>query len=179
MKKLFKIFGLAFVLGTLFCMTSCDDLFNTEEDPLTKAKSYEKQTDAINHEFWLSDDKSSYLYYTSTQSFNYGKHEDCIYQISFTPKDSAASKGNWKLYTRPRGSSKTIELVHEGTFRSVNSGSVRNGGTIELLIGSEVIDTLTIEYKTVTTATGNQKEAYAFTANVAASHKAIGAKDSK
>ena len=181
MKKLLKLFGLLIAMGTLFCLSSCDDLFNTGDDtPVEeKAKAYVQSTDSINHEFYLSDDKNSYIYYTSTQLFNYGNHTDCVYQISFTPRDSAATKGTWKLYTRPIASTKTIEMVYQGTFQGENSGSVRNGGTIKLLIDNEVVDTLTVESKGVTTATGVSKTAFAFTANVAASHKAIGAKDAK
>jgi hypothetical protein len=183
MKKLLKLFGLLLAMGTLFCLSSCDDLFNmdnNEDKPVEeKAKEYVKSTDAINHEFYLSDDKTSYIYYTSTKLFSYENYTDCVYQISFTPKDSAASKGTWKLYTRPIASTKTIEMVYSGTFKAVGSGSIRNGGTVELLINDEVVDTLTVENKTVTTATGVSKTAYAFTANVAASHKAIGAKDAK
>lgn len=179
MKKLLKLFGLLIAMGTLFCLSSCDGLFGGGEEEEEKARTYVKSTDSINHEFYLSDDKSSYIYYTSTQLFNYGKHTDCIYQISFTPKDSAASKGTWKLYTRPIASTKTIEMVYEGTFQGENSGSVRNGGTVKLLINNEVVDTLTVESKGITTATGVSKTAFAFTANVAASHKAIGATDAK
>ncbi len=180
MKKLLKLFGLLIAMGTLFCLTSCDGLFGGEaEEDIEKAKKYVKSTDKIDHEFYLSDDKSSYIYYTSTQLFDYGKHTDCVYQISFTPKDSAATKGTWKLYTRPIASTKTIEMVYEGTFQGENSGSVRNGGTVNLLINNEVIDTITVESKGVTTATGVSKTAFAFTANVSASHKAIGATDAK
>lgn len=187
MKKLLKLFGLLLAMGTLFCLSGCDlatllgedNTQQTPRDNEEKAKEYVKSTDAINHEFYLSDDKNSYIYYTSTQLFNYGDHTDCIYQISFTPKDSAATKGTWKLYTRPIASTKLIEMVYQGTFQGVNSGSVRNGGTVQLLINNEVIDTLTVESKGITTATGVTKTAFAFTANVAASHKAIGAKDAK
>ena len=189
MKKLLKLFGLLLAMGTLFCLSSCDDLFNlgneddntqqTTTDDEEQAQAYVKATDTINHEFYLSDDKTSYIYYTSTQLFNYGEYTDCVYQISFTPKDSGATKGTWKLYTRPIASVKTIQMIYSGTFQGVDSGSVKNGGTVKLLIDNEVIDTLTIANKSVTTATKTTVTAFAFTANVAASHKVIGAEDAK
>ena len=186
MKKLLKLFGLLLAMGTLFCLSSCDDLFNmdnNEDKPVEeKAKEYVKSTDAINHEFYLSDDKTQYIYYTSTTAFNYQDYENCIYQISFTPKNSAATKGTWIIYTRPINSYNTIERLYEGcsgTFEGVNNGSVRNGGTVKLLLDNQEISTVTIENKTLTNEKNKTVTAYAFTLNVVAAHKYIGAEDVK
>ncbi|MBP5603332.1 MAG: hypothetical protein J6X78_11470 [Treponema sp.] len=185
MKKIFKLFGILLAIGTILCLASCDGLLNMmldneeDKDQTPEGIAYTQADSTINHEFYLSDDMNSYIYYTSTQSFNYGNHQDCIYQISFTPKNSAASKGTWKLFTRPKATTKTIEMIYQGTFEGVNNGSVRNGGTVQLKIGNDVIETLNIEMKSVTTSSGATLDAYACIVNVAASHTAIGATDSK
>lgn len=180
MKKLWKLFGILIAVSTLFCLSGCDMLLGSKDNstPEEKAKEYVKSTDAINHEFYLSDNKGQYVYYTSTQRFKYGNHDDCIYQVNFTTKDSAGTKGDWKLYTRERGSTKTIEMIYKGTFKGVSNGSVTSGGTVELYIGEELYDTLNIELKTVALTSGD-KEAYAFTTNVAAAHASINAEDVK
>ena len=185
MKKLSKILGLTVLTGILFCMSGCSGLFGGNGFKIKNAddvKEYMSDEDAINHAFYLSDDKTGYIYYTSTTAFNYKDYDNCIYQMSFTPGNSAATKGTWKLYTRPISSTKTIEMVYEGlngTFEGVNNGSVRNGGTVKLLLDGQEIDTISIENKQITTATGVSKTAYAFTLNVVAAHKYIGAEDVK
>ena len=181
MKKIFKVFGVLIAFSTLLCLTGCDlaGLFGEgDKTPEEIAKKYQKADgEAINHEFYLSDDKSSYIYYTSIQRFAYGNHNDCIYQISFTPKKSDAIEGTWKLYSRERAG-KTIELIYDGTFKGVNGGSVRNGGTVDIFIGNEKIDTLTIEERAVNLSSGTAVKKACYV-NVAASHKAIGAHDQK
>jgi len=179
MKKLFRLFGLLIAVSTLMCLSSCGGITGTGtgEEENTNVNGNENQV--ISHGFYLSDDKGGIIYYTSTQSFNYGNHEDCIYQVQFNLNNSAATKGSWLLYTRPRGTTTVIDNVYEGTFRGVNSGSIRNGGTVELLIDSKVVDTLTVEKKTITTSKGTVLDAFTFMANVTASHKAIGATDAK
>ncbi len=182
MKKIFKLFGVLIAMSTLLCLSGCDLaslLGGGDSTPEEVAKEYQKVTgDAIEHEFYLSDDKSSYIYYTSIQRFAYGNHNDCIYQISFTPKKSDAIEGTWKLYSRERGNPKIIELVYDGTFKGVNGGSVRNGGTVNILINNEVIDTLTIEERPVNLASGTATKMACFV-NVAASHKVLNAHDEK
>ena len=182
MKKILKLFGVLIAMSTLLCLSGCDLaslLGGGDSTPEEVAKEYQKVTgDAINHEFYLSDNKGDYSYYTSTTSFTYGNHEDCIYQINFVRKNTPATEGTWKLYTRPRGSTKTIEMVYSGTFKGVNGGSVRTGGTVDLFIDGNKIDTIDIQYKTVQLRSGTT-EAYACNLNVAASHAAIGAHDEK
>ena len=185
MKKLSKILGLTVLTGILFCMSGCSGLFEGNGFKIKNAddvKEYMEDAEAINHTFYLSDDKSSWIYYTSTTAFNYPDHDDCIYQFSFTPKTTAATNGTWILYTRPRGSTTKIEQIYEGcsgTFEGVNNGSIRNGGTVKLLLDGQEISTVSIENKQITTATGVSKTAYAFTLNVVAAHKYIGAEDVK
>ncbi len=195
MKKILKVFSILMAVAMIAGFTSCDDIFNfgfpennenqqtTNGDNDTTNKEpmqyIDNITEVINHDFYLSDDKSSYIYYTSINSFQYGNHTNCVYQISFTPKRSDASAGDWKLYTRPRASSKTINFIYQGTFEGVNGGSVRNGGTVKLMIGSEVVDTFTISKQNIKILSGETKEKFVFTANVAAAHAAIDAKDEK
>lgn len=180
MKKIFKVFSALLAFMMVIGLSSCGDLFNTgDATPEEIAKKYQKASgDAIEHEFYLSDDKSSYIYYTSIQRFVYGNHNDCIYQISFKPTKSDASEGTWKLYTRERGNPKIIELVYDGTFKGVNGGSVRNGGTVNILIDNEIIDTLTIEQRPVQLTSGTATKMACYV-NVAASHTALGAHDEK
>ena len=181
MKKIFKVFSALLAFMMVIGLCSCDGLFPQGGDAQDEevAKKYQKATgDAINHEFYLSDSKGQYVYYTSTQRFKYGNHDDCIYQVSFTTKDSAGTKGDWKLYTRERGSTKTIEMIYKGTFKGVSNGSVTTGGKVELYIGEDLYDTVDIEQKTVALTSGD-KEAYAFTTNVAAAHAVINAQDVK
>ena len=181
MKKIFKVFGARLAFAMVIGLCSCDGLFPQGGDAQDEevAKKYEKANgDAINHEFYLSDNKGQYVYYTSTQRFKYGNHEDCIYQVNFTTKDSAGTKGDWKLYTRERGSTKTIEMIYKGTFKGVSNGSVTTGGKVELYISEDLYDTVDIEQKTVALTSGD-KEAYAFTTNVAAAHAVINAEDVK
>lgn len=185
MKKIFKLTGALLALAMVIGLSSCADLLGvglggTEKKKQTTTETpmeYVNADTPINHEFYLSDDKSSYIYYTSTTRFTYENHNDCVYQISFTPSDSAATKGTWKLYTRERAG-KTIEMIYEGTFKGIDNGSVRKGGTVQLLIGTTVVDTITVENRTVQLTSGN-KQAYACIVNVASAHKAIGAKDAK
>lgn len=182
MKKLLKVFGLITVIATLMCLSGCSGLFGGKGFSITSAddvKEYMEDSEAINHTFYLSDDKSSYIYYTSTTLFNYPDHDNCVYQMSFTPTNSAATKGSWKLYSRPIASTNTIEKIYEGNFEGVNNGSVRTGGTVNLYLEGEVIHTLTIAEKTLVTATGATVTKNAFTANVAASHKYLDANDAK
>lgn len=186
MKKIFKLTGVLLALAMVIGLSSCADLLGvglggTEKKKQTTTETPMEYVDAdtpINHEFYLSDDKTSYIYYTSTTRFTYGNHNDCIYQISFKPDNSAATKGTWKLYTRERSTVKTIEMIYEGTFKGVDNGSVKTGGTVQLLIGNTVVDTMEIESKTVQLTSGN-KTALACDVNVASAHKAIGAKDAK
>ncbi len=192
MKKIFKVFSLLLAFATLMTLTSCDDLWglinendkpqSSQQDNTTDdgtPKDYVAVTGVINHDFYLSDDKGSYIYYTSINSFQYGNYTDCVYQISFTPKDSAATRGDWKLYTRPRGSNKTIDFIYKGTFEGVNGGSIKTGGTVKLLIGSELVDTLTIAKSNIKVLSGEIREKYVFNANVSAAHAAIDAHDEK
>lgn len=191
MKKICKVFGVLLAFAMVVGLSSCDSLWKmylpdeeddntvqTTDDTNETPMEYVTVDTPINHEFYLSDDKSSYIYYTSTTRFIYENHDDCIYQISFTPTKSDASQGKWKLYTRERATVKTIDMIHQGTFKGVNGGSIKTGGTVQLLIDNQVIQTIEISKKTVQLASGS-KEAYACQINVAAAHKAINATDAK
>ncbi len=181
MKKIFKLLNVLIAISILLCLSGCDlgGLVGGDNTAPEEALQYQKADgEPIEHEFYLSDDKTSYIYYTSTQRFVYGNHDDCIYQISFKPTKSDASEGTWKLYTRERGSTKIIDLIYEGTFKGVNGGSIRNGGTVNILIENEIIDTLTIEERPVYLSSGVVRKTACYV-NVAASHKIIGATDAK
>ena len=189
MKKLFRLFGLLLAMGTLFCLSGCDQLFNSENEddkPVEeKAKDYVEVTsgDKIEHMFYLSlDQPKANKYFTSTTAFTYttlkgvvyDETNPCVYQFCFHPTNSAETKGTWTLYTRPKGSTTTIELIYKGTYE----GKVTDNGEVKLLIDNALIQTIEIEKKVIQLEK-TSPDTYVFTANMAASHKAIGATDAK
>ena len=91
MKKICKVFGVLLAFAMVVGFSSCDDIFNfgmpednnnsqqatngddntTDGDPM---EYIDNVTNVINHDFYLSDDKSSYIYYTSINSFQFINH---------------------------------------------------------------------------------------------------------
>ena len=156
MKKIFKLFGIMIAVTTLMCLSSCDQLLNLGEN---------ENDEVLTHSFVIDMGdkditKQIYIYYTSTTRFSYGDHPSCYYQMVFSKQGNT-----WKLYTRPVDSMTKINDVGEGTFGSKES--VITEGTVTLS-----------DKETITIKKNSDGKLY-FTLNVAASHKAIGAKDSK
>lgn len=204
MKKIIKGLSILFLFAVALNFTACgniaallgnptDDNGNTQQqqgtddnDDTSTLREYTEVTsgEAINHEFYLSQDMTnSYKYFTSTQAFIYTANDGtvydatnpCIYQISFKPTNSAETKGKWSLYTRPKASPKTIELIFQGTYE----GNVKqNGGQVKLYIENNLIQTLNIEKKVIQLEK-TSPDTYVFTANMKAAHTAIGATDAK
>ena len=193
MKKLLKLFGLLLAMGTLFCLSGCDlatllgedNTQQTPRDNEEKAKTYEEVTsgDKIEHEFYLSlDQPKSNKYFTSTTAFTYttskgvvyDETNPCIYQFCFHPTISAETKGTWTLYTRPKASTSTIELIYKGTYE----GKVTDNGQVKLFIDNNLIQTLDVKKKVIQLE-NTSPDTYVFTANMTAAHKSIGAKDAK
>ena len=168
MKKLLKLFGLLLAMGTLFCLSSCDDLLGLNgEDNTQQAATTTTTTDneVLEHTFVMDmadkdPAKQIYIYYTSTTRFSYPDHPNCYYQVVFN------KQGNkWSMYTRPVESMNKINDVASGTYGK--DESVITEGTVTLS-----------DKETITIKKNSEGKLY-FTANVYASHKAIGAKDDK
>ena len=168
MKKLLKLFGLLLAMGTLFCLSSCDDLLglNGENTPTKQEIEDEYYNNPINHTF-VKDNTTvgnSFIYYNSTTKFSYTNHDSCYYQMSFN-----VGKKTWQIYTRTTSSVTKIEDVSGGTF----TGNPSAEG--DLVLTSSDVKSAS---QTVTIKKNDDGTLY-FVGNVAASHKAIGAKDAK
>ena len=170
MKKLLKLFGLLIAMGTLFCLSSCDSLLNGSEP--------KDETPVVDYTFYLSDDKVSYQYFSGTTQFSYTdsdgvKHDDCIYQVSFTPKTS--NTGKWMMYIRPKSSTTTVETKFKGTYE----GNVKQEGQVKLLNEDGQLNrNITIEYKEIQ-LTNSKKTTYVFTTDVGEVHKYYGCSNAK
>ena len=158
MKKLLKLFGLLLAMGTLFCLSGCDGLFEGEAE-----EDYSKP---INHTF-VKDNTTvgnSFVYYNSTTKFSYTGHDACYYQMSFN-----TGKKTWSIYTRTTSSTNKIEDVSGGTY----TGDPLKEGELTLTSSDAKSESQTVTIKRNTEGT------LSFVGNVAAAHKAIGAKDAK
>lgn len=85
MKKLLKLFGLLIAMGTLFCLSGCDQLFNlgNEDDNTQQTTTDDEIGDVLEHTFIMEKPQGySFYYYTSTTRFIYDEKES-YYQISF------------------------------------------------------------------------------------------------
>lgn len=159
MKKLLKLFGLLIAMGTLFCLSSCDGIFGgeTEED-------YSKP---INHTFVKDSTDTGYFvcHYNAQNIFNYKDYTNCYYQIEFT----ASTPKKFNLYSRTKQSTNVIESIAKGTF----TGDPWKEGEVVLTISEG-----NCAFQTITIAK-NADGILSFTGDVAASHKYLGAHDSK
>ena len=158
MKKLLKLFGLLIAFGTLFCLSGCGNLLNKSSD--------DDYSEPINHTFVrdMTMPGDSFVYYNSTKAFSYKDNASCYYQIKFN-----AGKKTWMLYTRTTASSTPIEEIAGGTF----TGSPSKEGELTLTSADEKTATQTV------TVAKNSDDILSFVADVVASHKYLGAKDSK
>lgn len=198
MKKIFKLFGVLLAFAMVVGLSSCGNIFGTDTTGLNNQgtqnnnngnnNQQQQISGKVEHEFYLSDDKSSYIYYTDLQLFTYscvdskgnelvyGPDNPCYYQISFYVKNSANTKGTWTMYTRPKSSTNTLEdfTVLKGDF----DGNIKEPGTVKLLIDGQVVQTLTLTRKTVQLEKSSPTT-IVFTADVTTVHTAINATDAK
>ncbi|MCR4736441.1 MAG: hypothetical protein K5829_15705 [Treponema sp.] len=188
-----KIIGLkklliASFMALSFCVSfsSCDLLTaalsgeNNEED-----EDDEEETVKNIYTFKCTDNKGTYIYYTSTETFKYTSssdngdnelHENCIYQISFAPKNTANTSGTWRVYTRPKASTTTIDTVANGTF----SGCILEAGEVSLTYeDNSSAGTVTISGEVVTSGTTTDYTGLTFTMDVSKLHSSIGASNEK
>ncbi len=118
------------------------------------------------------------LYFTSTETFKYTSKSDgtkytgCIYQVQFSAKNSAKTKGNWYVFSRPKDSVTTIEVVSKGEFE----GSPFASGKIELTYENGT-SAGTVDISGV--VSGSDYTDLKFSMNVSSLHKVIGAVDEK
>lgn len=91
-------------------------------------------------------------YYDSTTSFSYSNYENCVYEFCFSPKNS--STGNSWLYMKDSTSGKRIEClysgelienIYSGKFECLDSGSINEGGKINLFYNEELFDSIEIK----------------------------------
>lgn len=177
MKNLLKMLSVFALIAVALTFTSCDDLFNFMNQ---NENQDQDQGDPIIHEFYFSQKSGSFYYFTSTNTFEYTTSDGvvydssnpCVYQISF---NAYATHGTWILYTRPKGSTNTIQQVERGTYQ----GKISEPGTIELYIDDTLTQTLELVTKSVQLENKTKEDALTFQANVKAAHTIIGASDLK
>ena len=157
---MFKLLGLLLALATVIGFTACDGLFDLgtggEED----------YSEPINHTFVRADSDVGYSFahYDAQNTFNYGNHTNCYYQIEFTSSSKAFS-----LYTRTKGTYDIIEKLTSGTY----AGDPFKEGVVTLTTveGKSIFQTITIQK--------NASGKLYFNGDVSVTHKAIGAHDEK
>ena len=169
MKKLLKLFGILIAVSTIFCLSACDlagllgDNGNTTKQELDD----EYYNNPIEHTFVRAASDSGYIYchYDAQNTFTYGNHTNCYYQIEF----SYASPIKFSLYTRKKGSMELIETIANGTI----TGDPWKEGvvTFTTIEGKSVFQTITIKK--------DSNNVLYFNGDVSVTHKALGAKDEK
>lgn len=161
MKKIFKLLGLLLALATVIGFTACDGLFGlgagTDEDDYSQP---------INHTFLRAESDVGYFvcHYDAQNTFNYGNHTNCYYQIEFT-----SSSKSFTLSTRKKGSMEILEKLTSGTY----AGDPFKEGVVTLTTveGKSIFQTITIQK--------NASGRLFFNGDVSVTHKAIGAHDEK
>ena len=174
MKKLLKILSVLALIAVTLSLSSCGDLFN-----FGNPDQAQNSGEAIMHEFTFSQKSGSYHYFTSTNTFTYTTEDGvvydesnpCVYQIDF---NSLKTHGTWILYTRPKGSTNTIQIVEQGKYQ----GDITKPGQIDLYINDTLAQSLQLVTTTVQVK-NKPEERLAFQANVKAAHTLIGATDQK
>jgi len=180
MKKIMDLKKLliASLLALSFCVSfsSCDLL------AAALSEGTDEETVKNIYTFSCTDNKGTYIYYTSTETFKYTSssdnelHENCIYQISFTSKNTANTIGTWRVYTRPKASTTTIDTVANGTF----SGCILEAGEVSLTYEDDSsAGTVTISGEAVTEGTTTDYTGLTFTMDVSTLHSSIGASNEK
>lgn len=185
MKKITKLFSVLAVIAALFTLNSCEGLLpGIAPENNGNGGNGKSNGKTIEHEFYNSQNSGAYMYFTDTQTFTYtnsgvtgyDKTTVCIYQMSFNSTKSDNSAGTWSLYTRPKSSYDTIEMVGQGKFK----GSPVKEGTVQLFDkdGTTLLQTLTVEKKVIQLEK-TSPETYVFKADVTEAHNYIGATDAK
>ena len=162
MKKLFKLFGLMIITSTLFCLSSCGNIFGNKSG----------DDEVINHDFVIAPNgkditTQQFIYYVSTTIFSYQGYEKCYYQINF----NRATK-SWRMFTRAVASETPITDIASGTYGE-DKDVIINGGTLVLTDADDA------QYSQTVTIVKAADGTLSFNANVAPAHKSIGAKDAK
>ena len=162
MKKIFKVFSALLAFMMVIGLTSCGDLFNTGD-----ANDDEYYNNPIEHTFIraATDSGYNYCHYDAQNTFTYGNHTNCYYQIEF----SYASPIKFSLYTRKKGSYELIETIAKGTI----TGDPWKEGvvTFTTIEGKTVFQTITIKK--------DSNNVLYFNGDVSVTHKALGAHDEK
>ena len=193
LKKLFAVLCMSsFVVMTF---VSCADLLSglanngTKNGNGTETEKEKEKEDTNSTEekksiynFKATQKSGSYLYFTSTETFEYTsktdnkKYTGCIYQICFNSKNSANTKGSWVVYSRPKASTQTIEIVAKGDFE----GNPYEAGSIKLTYeAGDSAGTVTVSGEAVKKNLEWDYTGLTFSMDVTKLHSTIGAVDEK
>ena len=155
MKHIKKILIAACSALVLFSSTSCviiyEILGSALETPSSETSSQTTTTETKEKQtlytFQCDTWQTAYIYYASTDKFDYDKYKNCEYQINFSYRTKTS--GTWTLNTRIANGA-IIEKVKNGTY----TGDPWNNGEVVLTADGEKWNTITISNATQKGTTG-------------------------